>query len=242
MNQFSLENKKILVTGASSGIGRQVAISLSEAGAIVFITGRNEERLLECYRKLKRSGHEYFIGDLTEDDQIKILVDKLPALNGVVFSAGITTHMPAKFIRKKDFSEIFEINYLTPVLLAGLIIKKKKLVDSSSLVFMSSIASSHPYFGGSLYSSSKAALESYSRTLALELSQKKIRSNCLSPGFVNTPMVEGAGNTISKEVLEEFEKMAPLGFGEPIDVANAALFLLSDASRWVTGITLPMGG
>ena len=242
MNQFSLENKKIFVSGASSGIGKQIAISLSQFGAQLFITGRNEDRLKDCFNSLIGDGHEYFVADLTNEIEINNLVDNLPELNGVVFSAGITTHMPVKFIREKDISEIFNINFLSPVILTSRLLKKKKIIKNCSLVFMSSIASEKSYFGGSLYSSTKSSLQAYSRTLALELAPKKIRSNCLLPTFVKTPMIDDAGQTISKEVMDNFEKMSPLGFGEPEDVANATIFLLSDASRWITGVNLPMGG
>jgi NAD(P)-dependent dehydrogenase (short-subunit alcohol dehydrogenase family) len=110
------------------------------------------------------------------------------------------------------------------------------------MVFISSVAARYPYFGGSLYSSSKAALEAYSRTLSLELAGKKIRCNCISPSFVETPMVEQAGETISNEVLEKFRQMLPLGFGKPSDVSHAILYLLSDAAAWVTGSTISLGG
>ena len=242
MKQFSLEGKTILITGASSGIGRQVAISVAEAGAKVCITGRNEERLKACFDQLHGEGHRMINADLTDEMNIVSLVDELEKIDGVVFSAGITTHMPTKFIRGKDYEEIFDVNFLAPIQLMARLLKKKKIKDGASLVFMSSIASEKAYFGGALYSSTKAAIETYSRTLALELAPKKIRSNCLLPTFVKTPMVEGAGQTISDEVIKRFEDSSPLGFGEPDDVANATIFLLSPASKWITGINIPMGG
>lgn len=242
MKQFSLQGKTILVTGASSGIGRQVAISVAEAGALLYITGRNPERLEECFHSLPGKGHHFHQADLVDETAINALVDELDNLDGVVFSAGITTHTPTKFIREKDYSKIFEINYRAPVLLSARLLKKKKINDGASFVFMSSIASEKAYFAGALYSSTKSAIEAFSRTLALELSPKKIRSNCLQPTFVKTPMIEGAGETISQDVLKRFEETSPLGFGEPDDVANAAIFLLSDASKWITGINIPMGG
>ncbi len=242
MKQFSLEGKTVLVTGASSGIGRQVAISVAEAGANLFITGRNPERLSECLQMLPGKGHRMFVADLVDEEQINELVNFTEKLDGVVLSAGITTHMPVKFIREKDINEIFEINFQAPILLAGRLLKKKKVNSGASFIFMSSIASEKAYFGGALYSSAKSAIETYSRTLALELAPKKIRSNCLLPTFVKTPMVEGAGETISSEVLKRFEELSPLGFGEPKDVANAVIFFLSDASKWITGINIPLGG
>jgi len=239
---FQLKGKTILVTGASSGIGKEAAISISKAGGIVVITGRNPERLQDTFSKLEGNGHISLIADLTVANELKSLADQLPELDGLVYSAGITGHLPAKFIQEDDISVFFDTNYKAPVLLSGRILKNKKLKNKASIIFLSSIATKYPYYGGALYASTKAALEVYSKALAIELASKGIRSNCISPSFVKTPMVEGAAETISKEVMEKFEKMMPLGFGEPSDVANAILYLLSDASKWVTGSNLVLGG
>jgi predicted outer membrane repeat protein len=241
-SSFSLAGKSILITGATSGIGREVAIAISQLGGILIITGRDNKRLEETFSKLSGQNHMMFTADLTNKDEIVSLADNLPVIDGIVNSAGITAHLPSKFIAQDDITSIFRINYEAPVLLTARILKKKKLRNNASVIFLSSIATKYPYFGGALYSGTKAALEAYSRTLALELAPKGIRSNCISPSFVKTPMVEGAGETISAEVLEKFEKMMPLGFGETSDVANAIIYLLSDASKWVTGSNMVMGG
>ena len=242
MEPFSLKNKTVLITGASSGIGAQSAVVCAQMGAKVIISGRNQERLQETYGKLEGDQHRQIPADLTSEEAINTLVDELPPLDGVVHSAGLTTHMPAKFLRKKNLDQLFSINYEAPVLLTARLLKKKKVNNGGSLVFMSSIATKYPYFGGAVYSSTKAGIEAYSRTLALELAPKKIRSNCLMPSFVKGPMVEEAGKTISQEVLDKFEKMMPLGFGEPEDVAHTVVFFLSDASKWITGAQLTLGG
>jgi predicted outer membrane repeat protein len=241
-SSFSLSGKTILVTGATSGIGREAAIAISQCGGTAIITGRNQERLNETFGMQSGQNHVKFTADLTNADELASLVDSLPEINGIVHSAGITGHLPVKFIGPDDIASFFRINYEAPVLLTALILKKKKLQNNASIIFLSSIATKYPYFGGALYSSTKAALEAYSRTLALELAPKGIRSNCISPSFVKTPMVKGAGETISTEVLEKFEKMMPLGFGEPRDVANAIIYLLADASKWVTGSNMALGG
>lgn len=242
LSTFSLSGKTILVTGATSGIGREAAIAVSQAGGTAIITGRNPERMKETFDMLSGQNHRMANADLTNADEIACLVDELPELDGIVHSAGITGHIPAKFIGTDDIAAFFRINYEAPVLLTARILRMKKLRKSASVVFLSSMATKYPYFGGALYSSTKAALEAYSRVLALELAPKGIRSNCISPSFVTTPMVKGAGETISKEVLEKFEKMMPLGFGQPIDVANAIIYLLADASKWVTGGNIALGG
>jgi len=242
MNAFDLSGKKILITGASSGIGKQAAITVSNYGGSVIICGRDSGRLKETFENLNKGEHLSIVADLTRAEDRDSLLEQLPDLNGIVHCAGITGHLPAKFIRQQDLDEMFNINYNVPVLLNSQILKKKRILQNSSIVFLSSIATKYPYYGGAIYESTKSALESYSRVLAIELASKKIRSNCLLPSFVQTPMVEGAEKTISKEVLEKFEKMMPLGFGEPEDVANAIVFFLSDASKWITGTNLILGG
>jgi len=242
MEQFSLKDKTILITGASSGIGEQVALSVAEAGGNVIITGRNKERLENVYNRLNGSSHIMILSDITKSNEIDSLVSQIPQVSGVVHSAGIAAYMPTKFIRQADIDNLFDINFTAPVLLTTRLLKKKKIISPGSIVFMSSIASKNTYFGGAMYSSSKSALETYSRVLALELASKKIRSNCLLPTFVKTPMVDYAEKTISSESMENFERISPLGFGEPIDVANATVFLLSAAAKWITGTNIPMGG
>ena len=239
---FSLIGKTVLVTGATSGIGIQAAIDLSIAGATVIITGRDEARLNGTLSALHGEGHAHFIADLLDFDKFAMLAESLPILDGIVHSAGVTNHIPAKFISADDISEVMRINYMAPVLLTAALLRKKKIANKGSIVFLSSITTKYPYYGGSLYGSSKAALEAYSRVLSVELAGKGIRSNCISPSFVRTPMVEDAGKTISNDVLEKFEKMMPLGFGETSDVSHAILYLLSDASKWVTGSNMVLGG
>jgi NAD(P)-dependent dehydrogenase (short-subunit alcohol dehydrogenase family) len=239
---FSLKGKTILVTGATSGIGKQAAIDLSVAGAKLVITGRDEARLNQTFNELQGDGHTQFVADLLNFDRFAALVENLPLLNGIVHSAGVTGHLPAKFISADDISDVMRINYMAPVLLTAALLKKKKVADKASIVFLSSITTKYPYYGGALYGSSKAALEAYSRVLSIELAAKGIRSNCISPSFVRTPMVDGAGKTISDEVLGKFEKMMPLGFGEAADVSSAIQYMLSDASKWVTGSNLVLGG
>jgi NAD(P)-dependent dehydrogenase (short-subunit alcohol dehydrogenase family) len=250
MDQFSLTDKTILVTGASSGIGREAAMQLSKAGATVVVTGRNPDRLQETFDQIERVLQSSFvnrnssiIADLTIESEMDRLITSLPSLNGIVHCAGIVGPLPAKFIAQSDIDRMFGINYCVPVNLTSKILRKKKLADGGSILFMSTIATRNPYFGGALYSGSKAALESYSKTLALEMVAKGIRSNCIMAGLVATPMIENPSEkNMQEEALQRYLKRYPLGIGQPADVANAILFFMSDASKWITGTSLMMGG
>jgi NAD(P)-dependent dehydrogenase (short-subunit alcohol dehydrogenase family) len=239
---FHLNNKTILITGASSGIGRQVAISCSAMGAKVIITGRDEKRLNETYSLLKGEGHLKFICDLLDEKQRNELVAALPAINGVVHSAGVVMPVPIKFIAEKHLRYVMGVNFESAVLLVSGLLKNKKLNDNSSLIFFSSISVNYPYAGGAVYTASKGAIEAYSKNLALEIIPKKMRSNVIVPAMVKTSLYEETKNQSMYRSPEEYESKYPLGLGLPEDVANAAVYLLSDASRWVTGINLILDG
>ncbi|TSA25411.1 MAG: SDR family oxidoreductase [Bacteroidetes bacterium] len=243
INPFTLSGKTILVTGASSGIGKQTAILVSRAGATVCTTGRDAERLQETFDQLEGNSHRMMIADLIVEAQMDALVEELPALNGIVHCAGMVNPWPVKFILQEHIDRIFAINYHAPVNLTGKLLRKKKVLNHASLLFLSTIATRNPYVGGALYSGAKAALEAYAKTLALELVNKGIRANCLLPGLVDTPMIAfPSGEALQEEALERYTKRYPLGVGQPEDVAGAILYFLSDASKWVTGTTLILGG
>ena len=243
MNPFDLTNKAILVTGASSGLGRQCAISISEQGGRVIITARNTERLQSTFDALKGTGHSVVIADLTKKEDIEKLVEELPKLNGVVYSTGISDLSPARFITESDIEKTFKIGYDASVLLTSRILAKKRLENrNASLLFISSISTRYPFVGGAMYISAKAALEAYARVLALELAPKGIRSNCISPAFVKTPMLDETAENYSQEAVDKIEEQQLLGLGEPEDVANAVVFFLSDASKWISATNLILGG
>ena len=246
MEYCKLTGKHVLITGASSGIGKETALRLSRAGAKVFISGRNSERLSETYDSLEGSDHEMLVTDLTDERDINALAANVGEIDGLVHCAGIVGPTPAKFIRQENIDKLFRINYEVPVLLTGKILMKKKLKDNSSIVFISSVATKSPYFGGALYGSSKAALEAYSQSLALELVNRGIRSNILSPGLVRTkiltdPAKEGNPEIVDESIQKYLQKY-PMGIGEPADVANVILFLLADESKWVSGSNILLGG
>lgn len=239
---FHLTNKTILVTGASSGIGKQVAISCSEMGAKIVVTGRDEKRLNETFASLKGSGHSKFLCDLTDEKQRNEFTGSISSVDGLVHSAGTVMPVPVKFIAEKHIQQVMSVNFNSAVLLVAGLLKNKKLNDAASLIFFSSISADYPYAGGATYSASKGAIEAYSKNLALEILPKKMRSNVIVPAMVKTPMYEETKNQSMYRSPEEYESKYPLGLGSPEDVANAAIYLLSDASRWVTGINLILDG
>jgi NAD(P)-dependent dehydrogenase (short-subunit alcohol dehydrogenase family) len=245
MNFCKLTGKTILITGASSGIGRQTAIEVSQLGAHVILAGRDEERLSQTLASLEGEGHQIVAGDLTDESAIFALAKDCPAIDGLVHGAGIVGPTPTKFIRQSDVSRLMRINFETPVLLTARLLLLKKMRDKGSIVFLSTIATQTPYFGGALYTSAKAGLEAYSRSLALELIKREIRSNCLQPGLVNTPLINNPAQEGQMEMVDEslqrYLKKYPMGVGEAKDVANAIVFLLSDESRWISGTSIPMG-
>lgn len=237
---FSLRGKKILITGASSGIGAQTAIIASQMGALLIITGRDEKKLNSVSDKLTGNGHAVIAADLCLDTDA--LIEACNGLNGIVNCAGITKHLPIKFIDKKAIDAVFDINYTAPVVLINQLFKKKKINAGASIVFLSSLASMYPFKGGTLYSGAKGAIDNFSKTIAIEFAPQKIRSNTINAGMVRTPMLDNAADTISKEAMAAHEKGYPLGFGEAEDIANMSVFLLSDASKWVTGTNIIMDG
>ena len=243
MNAFDLTGKTILITGASSGLGRQCAITASHYGATLYISGRNEERLRYTYEQLSGQGHHWIVADLTREEDISGLVGSLPSLNGVVYSTGISDLSPARYIKRADIAKTFDISYNASVLLTSHLLSNKKLEKNAcSLVFISTISTKYPFVGGTMYISAKAALESYAKVLALELAPKGIRSNSISPAFVKTPMLDDTAQKYSEEAVKKIEAQQLLGLGEPEDVANTVVFFLSDASRWITASNLILGG
>ncbi len=243
MNAFQLTNKKILVTGASSGIGKAISILLSQAGASLIITGRNKERLQETFNLLhKDSSHQHIAADLSSSEDIEKLVAGVSQIDGLVHSAGILKPFPIKFLTEKHFQEIHSVNYQSPVLLTASLLKSRKINDHASIVFISSVSSQYGYKGGALYTGTKAALDAFSRTLALEHAAQKIRSNTINAGMVKTKIFDQTIDIITSDMMDAHGNSYPLGFGEPEDIAHAALFLLSPASRWITGTSLVMDG
>lgn len=242
---MNLQNKHILITGASDGIGKETAIQAAKSGARLTLISRRKnelEQLIIELKKINNQSHIYFEFDLNNFDGYKTLVNKIDHIDGIVHSAGIVSPFPIKYIRKKHIDRVFNINTYAPIILNAELLSENKLKDNSSVVFISSISTQHPYLGGAIYSSSKAAIEAYSKNLALELSEKKIRSNVVSPALVKTNIFNQTVENYSEEQIISYQNKYPFGFGEPIDVAKSILFFLSDESKWITGQNLILDG
>lgn len=241
-NPFSLQNKTILVTGASSGIGRATAIECSKMGAKVIITARNEGKLKETLSLLEGDGHQMIIADLSKADEIDNLVAQLPEINGLVNNAGKTITLPCKFITEEKLDDIVSVNMTAPILLFSKLLKKKKLVNGSSVVFTSSIGGTFiANMGNGMYGATKGALSAFVKIAALENASKNIRVNAVCPGMINTNLFDSG--VINEEQLAEDMKRYPLGrYGKPEEVAWAMIYLLSDASSFVTGSNLVIDG
>ncbi len=241
-NPFSLEGKTILITGASSGIGRATAIECSKLGARCILTARNEERLKETLTQLDGVGHQMLLCDLSDSNAINEMVDQLPEINALVNNAGYTKLLPLNFINRDDFKSILDVNTVAPIMLLQRLLKKKKLAKNSSVVFTSSMAGlGSSSVANGMYTASKGALSAFIRCAALELAPRGIRVNAVCPAMVNTSIMDSG--SVSEEQLKEDMKKYPLGrYGEPNDVAYAMIYLLSDASSWVTGTNMVIDG
>lgn len=242
---MELINKHILITGASSGIGRSTALIAAAKGARVTVVARRESELKSLMQELvliNKLSHSYIVLDLTDNEAIDSKISKIDPIDGLVHSAGIVFPLPIKFIRKKHIEKVWGINSIAPILFTATLLTNKLINPNASIVFVSSISTVHPYVGGALYSSSKSAIESYSKNLALELSGSKIRSNVVSPALVKTEIFNQTIESSEASKISVYEKKYPFGFGEPEDVANAILFFLSDSSKWITGQNLVLDG
>ncbi len=242
-NPFSLKNKTILVTGASSGIGKATAIECSKMGAHLIIIGRNKKKLDETSRLLEGINHSQITGDLTNPDFIDELTNQLTPLDGIVNSAGITSPLPFKFINKQNIDHIFSINFNAPALLTKSLVKYKKIKNGGAIVFVSSISGVlTTYYGNTIYSASKGAINGLAKGMALELAKQNIRVNTVIPAMIETNLLDDI-DTVSQEEMNKDAENYPLQrYGKPEEVAHAIIYLLSDASRWTTGTNLLIDG
>jgi 3-oxoacyl-[acyl-carrier-protein] reductase len=241
-NPFTLKVKTVLVTGASSGIGRETAIVCSKMGATVIVSARNAERLADTFNMLDGIGHKIIAADLACQEQIDNLAAEVPELDGIVHCAGIGDRTLLKMVREKDLERVMKANFDGPVLLQRALLKKKKVRSSSSIVFIASRAPFAPTPGNGLYAASKGALIAYAKVLSLELANQLTRVNCVCPAMVWTELVQRDAEITGVD-YHEAEKSYPLKrYGKPEDIANLVVYLLSDASSWMTGSCINITG
>jgi NAD(P)-dependent dehydrogenase (short-subunit alcohol dehydrogenase family) len=245
-NLVDLSDKHVLITGASSGIGKEIAVLISKLGARVSLVGRNKDTLEKVIGQLEGNGHflyEYDIADFTKFEYlINSVVEKSGAINGFVHSAGIEMTRPLKMLKVNHYKEVFDVNTISALEITRYITKNNNISNGASIIFISSIVGILGQAGKTAYSASKGALIAASKCLALELASKGVRVNTILPALVETEMSSKILESLSEESKVNILKMHPLGFGTAIDVANCAAFLLSPASKWITGVEFIVDG
>ena len=243
MNPYSLDGKRILVTGASSGIGRECAIRASQLGASVVVTGRREGALRETVGKCVSRDHLIVAGDITSEDFIRELADKCGKLDGLVHAAGVAPMCPVSMVAHESVEPAMRTNYYSFLELMKYFSKRKYRNPKLSVVAISSVSAKVGWCGGSVYCGSKGALSASVRALSIELASKGVRVNAVCPSNIRTPLYEAGASDMNDEAsLMELLKKQPLGLGEPDQVAWPVCFLLSDAASFITGVNLPVDG
>lgn len=245
-NPFSLQGKKIIITGASSGIGQRCAVDCSRMGATVILVARNEERLAQTKTLMEGCGHLSISIDLTDSNAIQNIAAEIAQsvgkVDGLINCAGISTTLPLKLISSDKLDKFFRTNVFSAIELTREITKVKSMNNGGSVIFISSIMGCVGESGKSLYSMTKGALISASRSLACEFAKRMIRVNCISPGAILTPINENLPHMSDPDQRNILEGKHPLGLGQTSDISSACIYLLSDASRWVTGQNLIVDG
>ncbi|ATA77273.1 SDR family NAD(P)-dependent oxidoreductase [Capnocytophaga canimorsus] len=242
-----MERKKVLVVGASSGLGKEIALTLSKEGADLVLMSRDIDKLNNVIYECKDGNHQVYSVDVTNEQELdralsESMKDGVP-YSGFVYSAGMEATMPSKLLKKNTLEKVMEVNTYPIVMISKFFQKKGNFSpNGGSLVFISSVMGHLGQVGKTAYCMSKHAMVGVMKALALELAPKKIRVNCISPGMVKTDMSIKILESISEENVLKIQNMHPLGFGEPRDVAQAVLFLISDKSKWITGVDLAVDG
>ena len=247
MGLFSLSNKTILITGASSGIGRSCAVQCSKMGASLLLMGRNVDELNRTVSELQPGTKvEMIVADFSKVVDLELVIAEkiltIGKIAGFIHCAGVEKTLPLKKQSSEVFQSIFDINVFAGFELAKIISLKKYKAEKASFVFIASVAGMVGESGKTIYSASKGAVISGARSMSMELARSDIRVNSISPAMVKTPILEKMFDGIGEEATQNIIKKHPLGIGEPEDVANACVFLLSDAAKWITGTNLVVDG
>ncbi|MEG2184749.1 MAG: SDR family oxidoreductase [Cloacibacillus sp.] len=245
-NPFALKGKRYLVTGAASGIGRSSAEILSALGAELILADRNEDGLVKTLGRCP-SAVKMLPIDLMEVHSISSVVEtavkEFGKLHGVVHAAGVPYISPLKAVDMDKLHRVFAVNTYAAAEIAKAFSSRKVYAgESGSVVFISSVYASVGCPCNAGYAMSKAAIEGLTRALAMEFAGRKIRVNCIAPGFIKTPMDKAVSGYFDNEHEDVITGLHPLGLGQPSDVAYAIAYLLSEASRWVTGTIMHVDG
>lgn len=236
---FSLEGKTILITGASSGIGKATAIECSKMGANIFLSARNKERLEQTLSEMAPGNHSIIAADMTHIEDVQKIAEEVSVLDGVALIAGINDKMIIKKIDDEYVSKMLTTNFSGPALLVKSLLKGKKIAKQASIVFLSSVSAFYPSVSNALYGASKAAVNQFAKVLALEVLPLRARVNCIQPAFVETEMIQKYG----EDTLDEIRKNYPLGrFAKPEEIAQAVIYFFSDATQLITGTSLVIDG
>jgi NAD(P)-dependent dehydrogenase (short-subunit alcohol dehydrogenase family) len=245
-NPLQLSGRRIIVTGASSGIGRETAIVLSRLGARVIIAARNRDRLQQTYVQLEGEGHRVEVIDLAKLDAIpswlKSLAGEEGQFDGLVHSAGEQLTIPTRFLKRSQLDDIMRINFAAALELAKGFRQKGVCQSPSAIIFLSSVMGLVGQAGLSAYAASKGALVALARALAVEFAREGIRVNCVAPGLVRTEMAERIRKSLTAEQFNAIEQRHLLGLGQPSDIAHTVAFLLADTGRWITGSNFVVDG
>lgn len=245
-NPMSLEGKTILITGASSGIGKATAIECAKLGASLAIVGRNAERLQQTLESLDISvgqQHQQIIADLTTEEGIKAIIDKKIEYDGVFSNAGIGFSKPIKFITADDLENISKVNVFSHVMLAKSLFKKKQLKKGGSYVLTASIGGNFSCTSGAtLYGMGKAAINSFMKYAAIEFAPRGIRVNDVCPGMIETPLTAPTGDLTEEDYKKDAEHYLLKRYGQPEEVVHTVAFLLSDAASFIDGSSIVVDG
>ena len=247
LNPLDLTGRVVIVTGASSGIGLATAVLLSQLGAKLVLVARSRERLELAHAQLTGMEHRVEPFDFSAPGVdvaawMKTISAQTGPIGGIVHCAGVQLIKPVRLLAEADLDAIMKVNVSAALLLAKGLRVKGVHAKGASVVFVSSVMGLVGAAGRTAYCASKGALGAMTKALALELAAEDIRVNCVAPGFVRTPMLEQSQATVGPEQMAAVEKLHPLGFGEPRDIANAVAYLVADTGRWVTGTTLVVDG
>lgn len=244
-NPFTLKGKTILVTGAGGGIGRATAIACSKMGATLVVTDINAETLAETLSLLESDGdrnHQMFTADLTNEEALDKMVAEMPQLDGIVCNAGISKVLPIQFLNAEDMNRIMAINAFAPMYMTQRLYKKKRINKGGSIVYTVSISGvSMVSMGGVMYAVSKNALDAFMRNAALEFATRSIRVNSVNPSRVKTGLIQNSVYS-EEEVAKDLQTYPLKRYAEPEEIANSIVFLLSDASSYITGHALIVDG